>query len=577
MKRVATAALVAFAIFACGKERNGFSPNTSTPFEPDSGTPAGCESGGLRCSRDLRAIVESCDESRVVKACGANEGCSDARCVPACEITSASTGCEFVAVPPTPQPESAGSCFAAIITNTWETPARIEADYEGAPLDLLTSARIVRSENGKVVYAPFPGELAPGEVGVLFLSATLSENSHHVACPLGVIPALADTARNGTRRGSAIQIKTTAPVSAYSIYPFGGASSFTPGATLLLPVGAWKTSYVVTSPAEVMRRSMPAYAATHIVAAEDDTDVVVVASQHIQPGRNVEGASPGVPKTYKLRRGEQLQFEQDPELTGTLISATKKIGVWSSHACMDIPTRYCCCDSSHLQLFPVGTMGREYAVVPYLARAGEEVGEDYLFRITGAVDGTVLTYEPSPPEGAPLSVNAGESIPFTSRKPFVVRSQDSEHPIGVYAFMTGPIDGLGEGDPEFTSVVPTEQYLGRYIFFIDPTYSTSHLVVIRSREEGKDFQPVVLDCAGTLDGWQALGTSGKHEYTRVRLTKDFVPQVVGAGKCEAGRHVLESPGPVAVTVWGTDKWASYAYPGGSAIRPLNNVDPVLVK
>lgn len=576
MKRIAVAALAVGAIFACGDERKAFAPNVPPTFEMEAGS-ASSSCGVARCARDLHAIVDDCDESQVIESCAANEGCSDAKCVPACEIDSASTGCEFFAVPPSPQPESAGSCFAAIVTNTWDAPTRIDAEYAGRSLDLATSARIVRSENGEVVYAPFSGELQPGEVAVLFLSASRNQSeSQNVPCPLGVIPALEDTSRNGTLRASTIQIKTTAPVSAYSIYPFGGATSHTPGASLLLPVRAWKNGYVVTNPAEIMRRGgKPAYAATQIVAAEDDTDVVVIGSQHIQPGRDVEGAARGVPQTYRLRRGEQLQFEQDPELTGTRISANKKIGVWSSHACMDIPTGYCCCDSAHLQLFPVGTMGREYAVVPYLARTGAEVGEDYLFRITGAVDGTVLTYEPARPEGAPATIDAGESVPFTSRSPFVVRSQDSDHPIAVYAFMTGAIEGTGEGDPDFTSVVPTEQYLGRYVFFVDPTYRNSQLVVVRSREEGKSFEPVVLDCAGPLDGWQAVGTSGKHEYTTVRLTKSFEPQAVGTGTCGAGRHVLESRGPAAVTIWGTDNWASYGYPGGAAIRSLNNVDPVV--
>ncbi len=580
MKRLAaSAALVVGAIFACGNDRDPFTSKAPPPpFETDGstdGSTPGC--AGARCARDLRTVVDGCDESRVLAECGADQGCSDGKCIPACDITGSTMGCEFVAVPPAPQQDSAGSCFAAIVTNTWETPARVEAEFEGKALDLQTSARILRAEGGAVSYGPFSGELQPGEAAVLFLTATVVPfQDMNVACPLGIKPAHENTAQGGTWRGSAIRIKTTAPVSAYSIYPFGGAKSFIPSATLLLPISAWKTGYVVTNPAEKMIRSgIPAYATTQIVAAEDDTEVVIVGSQHIERGRDVEGASRGVPTTYRLRRGEQIQFEQEHELTGTRISANKKIGVWSGHACMDAPTGYCCCDSAQLQLFPVAAMGSEYAVVPYLARAGEEVGEDYLFRITGTVDGTVLTYEPKAPEGAPTTIGAGESVPVKSRGPFVVRSQDAEHPIAVYAFMTGPIDGSGEGDPEFTSVVPTEQYLGRYVFFIDPTYRDSQLVVVRSRVEGQGFEPVILDCAGPLDGWQPLGTSGKHEYTRMRLTKNFEPQTVGTGKCGAGRHVLESRGPTAVTVWGTDNWASYAYPGGAASRSLNQIDPVV--
>ncbi|MDF2697900.1 MAG: hypothetical protein K0S65_6283 [Labilithrix sp.] len=374
MKRAAFAALVVGTIIACGNERDPFtSKPPPPPFETDAGSdaaPPAC--GGARCARDLHTVVDGCDESRVLEECDANEGCSDGKCIPACDIAGASTGCEFVAVPPAPQQDSAGSCFAAIVTNTWETPARIEAEYEGKALDLPASTRIIRAENGEVAYAPFSGELQPGEAAILFLTATpIPLGDMNVACPLGIKPAHANTAQNGTWKGSAIRLKTTAPVSAYSIYPFGGAKSFIPSATLLLPVSAWKTGYVVTNPAEKMTRSgVPAYATTQIVAAEDDTEVVVVGSQHIQAGRDVEGASRGIPKTYRLRRGEQIQFEQEHELTGTRISANKKIGVWSGHECMDAPTGYCCCDSSQLQLFPVGSLGREYAVVPYLARAG---------------------------------------------------------------------------------------------------------------------------------------------------------------------------------------------------------------
>jgi len=39
---------------------------------------------------------------------------------------------------------------------------------------------------------------------------------------------------------------------------------------------------------------------------------------------------------------------------------------------------------------------------------------------------------------------------------------------------------------------------------------------------------------------------------------------------------MESSGPFTVTVWGTDAAASYAYPGGAALRKLNDVRPSTV-
>jgi IgGFc binding protein len=132
-----------------------------------------------------------------------------------------------------------------------------------------------------------------------------------------------------------------------------------------------------------------------------------------------------------------------------------------------------------------------------------------------------------------------------------------------------------QGDPEFVPVVPTEQYLGKYVFFVDTTHPNSQLVVVRSRQSGKDFAPVTLDCAGALEEWTPLGTSGAYEYNRIWLTKEKKPQSVGSGTCGAGRHAIESDGAFAVTVWGTAPYASYGYPGGGALRTLNAVETII--
>jgi hypothetical protein len=76
-------------------------------------------------------------------------------------------------------------------------------------------------------------------------------------------------------------------------------------------------------------------------------------------------------------------------------------------------------------------------------------------------------------------------------------------------------------------------------------------VVVRSSSNG-GFQDVSLDCAGTLTGWQPIGTSGTYEYTRVDLvTGNFVPQ----GGCNNGRQQMTSMTPFGLTVWG---WGSAA-------------------
>ncbi|MBN9167144.1 MAG: hypothetical protein BGO98_27890 [Myxococcales bacterium 68-20] len=585
MKRVACPLFVVGAIFACGDRQGGFNDDRPPPLGSDAGADPmpSCE-GTVRCARDLRSVVDGCDESRVISACAPDQGCADGKCLPACDAAvgaNATMGCEFVALPPPRVALTAGSCFAAVLTNSWEVPAQIEAEYEGKPLDIATITKIVRTDGANTTYEPFDGTIKPGEVAVVFLAEQASGIAA-VPCPVGTTAAIRkETAENGTRRGSTFRIKTTAPVSAYSMYPFGGAASAASTSTLLLPLASWKADYIVTSPWEMryFDANDPYFPTTQIVAAEDDTEISVIGSVHIAQGADVESAEKGVTKKYRLRRGEQIQFFQEQDLTGTRIGANKQIGVWVGHQGMAIPTTATCCgDSSQTALFPVRSWGREYVAVPYLSRSHGEVPEQYLYKITGAADGTVLTYEPSQPKDAPSSLAAGESLLFMTQEPFIVRSQDIEHPIALFSYMTGeafPQAQGYQGDPEFVPVIPTEQYLGRYVFFADTSYPNSQLVVVRSREEGKDFEPVVLDCAGPLEGWKPVGTSGKQEYTRIWLTRFGNAQQVGSGTCGTGRREIDSRGPIAVTVWGTHQFASYGYPGGAALRTINAVESIV--
>ncbi len=556
----------------CGRDRDRFQHGLEDTSLADAAPPSGCVGLERRCSRDLRAVIDGCDESIIVETCRPDQGCAAGACVAACSaaVSSAATmGCEFAALAPSRYDESRGSCFGALLTNTWGIPARIEAEYAGSPIDLSASARLVRTSGDGMTYEPFTGEIQPGEVAVLFLNhmperpvGPSPTGAGWVPCPDGIMPAVTvDTSVKGTGRGQSFRIRTTAPVSAYSIYQLG-KSGHAATATLLLPVPAWKTGYIVT---DAWERDV-GFPATQIVAAEDETDVTIQSPVTIVPGTDVEGAAKDAPHTYRLKRGEVLQIAQSEALAGSRVEANKAIAVLGGHECMNVPTGRRWCDQAQLQLFPVQSWGREYAAAPYLSRRANGEPEAYVYRIVAAADGTTLTYEPARPQDAPATLDAAGSRTFTTSEPFVVRSQDPEHPITVYAYMTGlefARAELDEGDPEFTYVIPSDQFLDRYVFYVAPSYRSSHLVVVRARSDGKDFQPVTLDCAGELDGWTPLGTSGRYELARVRLE--------AGSRCGPGRHEMTSPGPFGVTVWGTDVATSYAYPGGAAIRTLNAV------
>jgi len=236
----------------------------------------------------------------------------------------------------------------------------------------------------------------------------------------------------------------------------------------------------------------------------------------------------------------------------------------------------------------VRAMSHQYVAANYRPRRKQE--KSFLYRVVGAVAGTALSYDP-PVEGAPAALEPGDAVTFWSSEPFSIESQDAEHPFLLFAYMTGGELEGGYGDPDFVRVIAPEQYLARYVFFTDPTYPDTSLVVIRKRaRKDREFADVQLDCRGVLDGWQPVGTSGLYEATRVDLVRhDFEPQ----GGCDNGAHSMQSSQPFGVTVW---SWGgpettqgscgdaltppppgvftchvSYAYPAGESVRLVNDV------
>jgi IgGFc binding protein len=289
----------------------------------------------------------------------------------------------------------------------------------------------------------------------------------------------------------------------------------------------------------------------------------------------VKGGPAGVPIEYTLRRGEHLQLTQRFELTGSIVSSDKKVGVFSGHQCLNIPTSDNYCDHAEQQLPPVNALGHEYVAVPHRPRTSAP--DPSYWRIVATVAGTELSYDP--PVDGPATLDAGEFKEFVTDTPFVVKSQDARHPFMLFSYMTSTGDRQGYGDPDFVRVVPSSQYLDRYVFFTDPTYSETNLVTVRKRTS-TGFESVSLDCAGELQGWTPLGAD--YEYTRIDLVRhNFEPQ----GGCNNGARIMESKGPFGLTVWGwggpetsggvcvpgSTCYVSYGYPAGEGVRPINDV------
>jgi IgGFc binding protein len=579
------------AIFACSDREGGFDQNGPLIASlPDAGAqeaaPPAC---GIHCSRDLKQVLDGCEGAeKVVELCNPDQGCGDkGKCVDACTAavqTKGSAGCDFWTVAPDVRQER-GGCFASLIANTWDRGVSLTAEWGDTAIDITGSIYVVDRENEDPVYTLLQGRLPPGQVAVVFLAH--DETSTSVLCPPNVKPAvLADVVRHGTGRTKAFHLKSDAPISAYSIYPYGGAASVVPAGTLLLPTSSWTQNYVAVSPynfgnATNMLRTL------QIVASEDDTKVSMRPTVDIVAGSGVPGGPAGTTQSWTLAKGEVLQFLQT-SLTGSPIESTKPVAVFGGADTTFVPAPISFADALHQQIPPFAHWGTEYAVVPYKPRIesfSSDVRELVPYTIVGAVDGTVLTYDPLRPRDAPETLQAGESVNFFTEELFVVKSQDSKHPFHVNVYMTGaayPGSTAGSvashvlGDPEFVNVPPADQYLDRYVFFTDFTYNDTTLTIVR-RKTASGFAPVELECAGEVTGFSPLGASGEYEFAWVQLTHAYLGQKFAKGTCSYGRQEAHSAGPFAVTVWGVAPYASYGYVGGTGLRPIHDAPPPRVQ
>jgi hypothetical protein len=572
------------ALGACGEDRGKFNASSSGLV----GTPdAGDSDGGclFQCSLDGRSVLSSCT-GEVVETCAAELACGAGKCQEPCAAAGAeqsSNGCEFYFQSPVTYGDAPDNCYAVFVVNTSTQPAELVLERENKTLDV--SNAVFRTNPGDVALIKHTGAIPAGESVILFVSDHDPEQpltgAHYAACPDGVVPAvLSGLAKPTTGIDTSFHLKATKPVSLAAMYPFGGAVSYLPTATLLLPTATWGKEHIVINPWEGGDRGQT----TQILAAEDDTEVTILPAREIQNGTGVKGTPAKVPATYRLGKGQYLQLVQSTDLSGSVVASNKPTTIFGGHLCADIPTTGGACDSLNQQIPTFEQWGSEYVGVGYRPRTGNE-HETMPYRIVAARNGTRLDYDPAIPAGAPTEMNAGDvaTFPAGTGDAFVVRTQDTDHPIYMAAYMTGfeggyfgsPPTGFW-GDPEFVNVIPSGQYMNRYSFFADPSYPETSLVIVRAKTGGA-FKDVWLECAGNLTGFKSVGTRGDYEFMRVDLARDNGPGLqVGDKKCQNGLQRMTSDGAFTATVWGWGQASSYAYPGGMAHRKLvaTPLDPI---
>jgi IgGFc binding protein len=576
----AISVVVVALIAACGDDRGGFLQNDRAfETQPEAGAPD-AETCFRQCSLDGRSIIDSCTGG-VLETCADDLACGAATCQEPCaaaEADRSSNGCDFYFTKPRDLRPFISSCFATFVVNASNKPATVSLELRGEELDV--SGALFRAVPNSTDLEPLQGPIPPGESAILFVAdwdpkkpRTAAERSQHSACPMAAKPALeADFAALASGIGDAFRLKSNVPVGVTWMYPYGGAGTHFPTATLVLPVSAWAKEHVVVNGWEAMGTGVPV---TQIFAAEDETEVTILGTKDVSSGDGFTGAAAGMPAKIMLSKGQYAQITQGEELTGSFVFSDKPTVTVGGHECTNLPSKSPACDSLAQQIPAFEQWGSEYVGVGYRPRTANP-DEEVWYRMVGGRDGTELEYDPVKPPGAPLKLEAGELVLFRARSndAFVVRSRDAEHPFYLGMHMTGGSGGpesprYGDmGDPEFVNVVPSGQYMSAYSFYADSTYSEHSLVLVRKRTHG-DFKDVWLECAGDLPDWKPIDDAGQYEYRRIDLSRRFGPgDSFGDKQCRTGLQRMRSEGAFSATLWGWGLAASYAYPGGMAFRKL---------
>ena len=115
------------------------------------------------------------------------------------------------------------------------------------------------------------------------------------------------------------------------------------------------------------------------------------------------------------------------------------------------------------------------------------------------------------------------------------------------------------GDPSMVLMVPVEQWLTDYVFLVDSSYTNDNAKLVRRAMNNN----VDIGCLGPVPDASWTPVPGTPYVTAV------VNINPGAGDCQPGTNTASTAEtPFGIIVVGEAEGASYAYPGGLALKEI---------
>ncbi len=464
----------------------------------------------MRCKDDGSAQV-------VDQTCGAGQVCSSGACVAdngPCANQKGYLGCEFLAADLDHMSPGDAQQYGISVSNTHTAPVDVRiTDGDGNQVDSRT--------------------IQVGQLETFELPRRDVDNT-------------------GLTRQSYI-VESTGPVTVHQFNPLNRSGVASTDASLLLPSHAIGTDYMVLGwPTTTSMRVTEGRAYFTIIAAKDATEVTVTPTAPIEGANGVGDIAAGQTQTFTLDRGQVLSLstpnQAGYDLSGSTITSTKPVAVFSGSECADVPVGTAACDHLEQQLYPTATWGSTFVAAKFKPR-GHEVD---VYRLLAAQDNTQVNFHPAVDGHAQTTLNRGQVFQFSSADNFQVQANA---PILLGQFMVGASDdgvcsslfcSNALGDPAFLLNVATRQYRQDYIVLIPTGFASNFLNI--TAPSGTSVQ---------LDG-QPVGASPS---TIAGTNWQVYTATVGEGV-----HRVQASAPVGLTAYGYDRYVSYAYPGGLSLE-----------
>lgn len=334
------------------------------------------------------------------------------------------------------------------------------------------------------------------------------------------------------RVGGAHRVESDSPIVAYQHSPISAEAHN--DSSMLIPDHALGQNYIVASYDGNI--GSPSY--FNVVGVHDDTMVTWEPPESTNGGSGVGAVPAGGMGNATINHYDLLQVTSN-DVSGTIITTSEPAWVVGAVPCVNVPAGTTFCDHIEEQMLPLDYWGQEYVG----AHAPTRGNEDYYWRVYSGDDNVTITTDPPQP-GTPAVLDRGEYIEFNTLQSFMFFGDGPFMPV---QYLEGQNGGAGTGDPASYQMVPTEQFLPRYVFVTGTGYNLNYVQIIRPLGGADVFVDDAL-----VDGYYTVG--------------EFE---VADWQIGEGSHVADSDEAFGVIQVGYTSVTSYAYPGGLRLATIN--------